>query len=173
MKTADPRIFRSPHDFWLATCEIDTHARGSGNAQNDTPWVAFTKDGQRLVCTVWQDQVARVFDPIENRERCFVVLGGHSSQWLGGAKKRGKAAEAAVRRATNDRLPVYGFEIVATGDQPGAVTRRIDRIHLDRVHLLKPHIGGSAFDLRHRLELDRALKAVWKSLDTDAIDNGT
>lgn len=89
MTSADARVVRSARDFWLATCGIDTHARGPGNAQNDTPWVAFTADRKRLVCTVWDDQVAEVYDPVVGRYRRFVVLGGSSSFWLKGAKKRG------------------------------------------------------------------------------------
>lgn len=173
MTSADARVVRSARDFWLATCGIDTHARGAGNAQNDTPWVAFTADGRRLVCTVWDDQVAKVFDPIEGRERRFVVLGGRSTHWLKGAKKRGLAANDAITYALREKLPVYGFEIVAAGSQPGAVTRRIDRLHLDRVFLLKPHIGGGALDTRARLNLDKALAIAWKSRDVDALSSGT
>lgn len=173
MTSADARVVRSARDFWLATCGIDTHARGPGNAQNDTPWVAFTADRRRLVCTVWDDQVAEVYDPVVGRYRRFVVLGGSSSFWLKGAKKRGLAAKEAIAHALREKLPVYGFEIVAAGSQPGAVTRRIDRLHLDRVYLLKPHIGGSALDTRERLNLDKILADAWKSPDIDALKNGT
>ncbi|MBV7541948.1 hypothetical protein [Acidovorax sp. sic0104] len=110
---AGERVARNPRDFWMATCGIDTHARGSGNARNDTPWVAFTADRKGLVCTIWEDQIARVVDPRDNRARSFVMLGGKSTAWKAGAVKRGREAEVAITAARTASIPIFGFEAVA------------------------------------------------------------
>ena len=145
--SARERVTRNTHEFWKATCGIDTHARGSGNARNDTPWVAFTADRKALVCTVWEDQIAKVVDPIDNRTRSFVMLGGKSTKWKGGAVKRGREAETAIDEALNLRVPVFGFRAVASGDDPAHMTRHVKHINPDHVSVLKPQFGRAPDDL--------------------------
>ena len=167
------RVTRNTHEFWMATCGIDTHARGSGNARNDTPWVAFTADRSALVCTVWEDQIAKVVDPIDNRARSFVMLGGKSIKWKGGAVKRGREAEAAINEALKSRVPVFGFRAVASGDDPANMTRHVKHINLDHVYALKPQFGRAADDPRVRLNLEKELRDRWRSPDVDALDAAT
>lgn len=170
---ARERETRNTREFWGATCGIDTHARGSGNAQNDTPWVAFTADRSALVCTVWEDQIAKVVDPIDNRTRSFVMLGGKSRMWKAGAVKRGREAEAAISEALKSRVPIFGFRAVASGDDPSKMTRHVKHINLDHVSILKPHFGLAADDPRVRLGLERKLRDLWKSPDVDALNTAT
>lgn len=86
------------HEFWRATCGLDTYRRGKGHARIDTPWNAFTEDG-KLVCTIWRDRIAGVFDPLENRLRRFVRLGGKSRVWKGVAVAHGQDARDNLERA--------------------------------------------------------------------------
>ncbi|PUA93412.1 hypothetical protein C8C99_4626 [Acidovorax sp. 107] len=171
--SARERVTRNTHEFWKATCGIDTHARGSGNARNDTPWVAFTADRKALVCTVWEDQIAKVVDPIDNRTRSFVMLGGKSTKWKGGAVKRGREAETAIDEALNLRVPVFGFRAVASGDDPAHMTRHVKHINLDNVSILKPHFGLAVDNPRERLGLEKKLQDLWKSPDVDALNTAT
>ena len=167
------RVTRNTREFWMATCGIDTHARGPGNARNDTPWVAFTADRSALVCTVWEDQIAKVVDPIDNRTRSFVMLGGKSTRWKAGAVKRGREAEAAIREALKSRVPVFGFRAVASGEDPANMTRHVKHIDLEHVYILQPHFGLAADDPRVRLNLEKELRERWKSPDVDALDTAT
>lgn len=166
------RIANGPHPFWLATCDIDTHARGSGNARNDTPWAAFTADGKRLVCMVWNDLVADILDPLTGQVRRFVVIGGRSNYWKGGAVKRGRECLARLEKARDERLPVYAFEVAASGDAQLKVSRSIHRVYMDRVHLLKQHFGLDVDALKARLGIIEAIADLWKSPDIDALHNG-
>lgn len=171
--SARERVTRNTHEFWKATCGIDTHARGSGNARNDTPWVAFTADRKALVCTVWEDQIAKVVDPIDNRTRSFVMLGGKSAKWKGGAVKRGREAEAAISEAVKSRVPIFGFRAMASGDDPAHMTRHVKHINLDHVSVLKPQFGRAPDDPRQRLGLEKELRDRWKSPDVDALNTAT
>lgn len=171
--SARERVTRNTHEFWKATCGIDTHARGSGNARNDTPWVAFTADRKALVCTVWEDQIAKVVDPTNNRTRSFVMLGGKSAKWKGGAVKRGREAEAAIGEALRLRVPVFGFRAVASGDDPAHMTRHVKHINLDHVSVLTPQFGRAPDDPRQRLGLEKELRDRWKSPDVDALNTAT
>lgn len=58
-----------PHEFWLETCGIDTHWRSPNHARLNTPWNAFTKAKDALVCTLWIDHIVDVFDPEVGRVR--------------------------------------------------------------------------------------------------------
>ena len=166
------RTVNGPHEFWLATCGIDTHARGSQYARNDTPWSAFTADRKRLVCTVWADLVAPVHDPVTGTIRRFVVLGGRSSQWKGGAVKRGRESRENLERARAERLPVFGFIVSAAQEESFSVSRAIKHVHLDQVHMLKQLFGMEVDALKERLGMIKALAAQWKSSDSDALENG-
>lgn len=166
------RVVNGPHQFWLATCGIDTHARGSQYARNDTPWSAFTADGKRLVCTVWADLVAPIHDPTTGTVRRFVVLGGRSSQWKGGAVKRGRESREALERARAERIPVYGFMVSPTEEESFDISRSIKHVHLDQVYLLKQLFGMDVDALKERLAITNALAARWKSSDADALENG-
>jgi len=170
--TGNERIANGPHPFWLATCDIDTHARGSGNARNDTPWAAFTADGKRLVCTIWTDLVADIPDSLTGKVRRFIVIGGRSAYWKGGAVKRGRECLERIEKARRDRLPVYAFEVAAAGEAQFKVSRSIDRVYMDRVHLLKQHFGLEVDALKARLGIIQALADRWKSPDIDALHNG-
>lgn len=166
------RIVDGPHPFWFAACGIDTWARGSQYSRNDTPWTAFTADGKRLVCTVWTDLVADIFDPEIGRVRRFVVLGGMSTLWMTGAKKRGLEAQQNLERARAERLPIYGFEVAATGGEQFAISRSIKHVFLDRAHNLVPVFGRDVDALKKRLGIPEALAARWKSNDRDALESG-
>jgi hypothetical protein len=166
------RIVNGPHQFWLATCGIDTHARSSQHARNDTPWAAFTADGKRLVCTVWADLVAPIHDPLTGAVRRFVVLGGRSNEWKGGAVKRGRETREHLERARAERLPVFGFMVSAAQEESFEVSRSIKHVHLDQVHVLKQLFGMEVDALKERLGIMTALAARWKSSDADALGNG-
>ncbi|MCM5681553.1 hypothetical protein M8A51_18665 [Schlegelella sp. S2-27] len=166
------RIANGPHPFWLATCDIDTHARGSNNARNDTPWAAFTADGKRLVCTIWNDLVADILDPLTGQVRRFVVIGGRSNYWKGGAVKRGRECLERLQKARGEQLPVYAFEVSASGEAQLKVSRSIHRVYMDRVHLLKQHFGLEVDALKARLGIIEAIADRWKSPDIDALHSG-
>jgi hypothetical protein len=166
------RIANGPHPFWLATCDIDTHARGSGNARNDTPWAAFTADGKRLVCTIWDDLVVDILDPLTGQVRRFVVIGGRSNYWKAGAIKRGRECLERLQKARHEQLPVYAFEVAASGAAQLKVSRNIRRVYMDRVHLLKQHFGLEVDALKARLGIIDAIAERWKSPDIDALHNG-
>lgn len=166
------RIVNGPHLFWLATCGIDTHAHGSHHARNDTPWSAFTADGKRLVCTVWADLVAPIHDSVVGKVRRFVVLGGRSSHWKGGAVKRGRESRKNLERARAERLPVFGFMVSAVQEESLTASRVIKHVNLDQVYLLKQHFGIEVDALKERLGIAKALAARLKSSDSDALENG-
>lgn len=166
------RIANGPHPFWLATCDIDTRARGSGNARNDTPWAAFTADGKRLVCTVWNDLVADIRDPLTEQVRRFVVIGGRSNYWKAGAIKRGRECLERLEKARREQLPVYAFEVSASGEAQLKVSRSIHRVYMDRVHLMKQHFGLEVDALKARLGIMEAIAGRWKSPDIDALQSG-
>jgi len=166
------RIANGPRPFWLATCDIDTHVRGSTNARNFTPWAAFTADGMRLVCTIWTDLVADIHDSLTGQVRRFVVLGGGSKHWKGGAVKRGRECLERLEKARRERLPVYAFEVVAAGEVHYEVSRHIRHVYMDRVHLLKQHFGLEVDALKARLGIVQAIADRWKSPDIDALHNG-
>lgn len=125
------RFEKSPYQFWLNVCGFDTRFRG--NPRVDTPWNAFTPDNI-LVCTLWKDEIVKVFDDEENRERQFIKIGGKMREWRGPAKKHGEDAQNNLQRAFKDRLRVVGYE-AEPAYQNG--TKSIDRFYLDRAYELQ------------------------------------
>lgn len=166
------RIAEGPHTFWLATCGLDTHARGSTNARNDTPWASFTADGAALVCTVWRDLLAIVKDEEIGKDRLFISIGGNSTHWKTGAVKRGRETRERLSHALAQHLPIYAFEVEATGEEQFSISRSIRHFLMDRVHQLKALREPELSRLDGRLGIFRELAARWKSSDIDALRNG-
>ncbi|MGK5035940.1 hypothetical protein [Janthinobacterium sp. LB3P118] len=149
------------HDFWLTTCAYDTHHSGSSSALLHTPWNYFTPDGV-LVCTLWCDHIATVFDDTEQRR--FITLGGEMGAWKGLGKKHGREAEANFTSAiANRRRRIVGFEAEPhdTGDQ-----RRVRHFYMDRACELEPLFGITGDDLIARLDLKTALENINPELKT-------
>lgn len=155
---ATEEIERSPHRFWMRTCGVDTYRRGSTNARNDTPWNAFTQDGKTLVCSIWVDGVARVYDPLEQRERRFVRMGEKASIWKGPAVKHGKEARANLEAAMRAKARIVGFEVEPN---PGALARgvrAVSHVYMNRAHDLQLLVGLGGRDLIDRLQLETQLR---------------
>ena len=130
------RIEKSPHRFWFNTCQIDTYHRSSQHARHDTPWNAFSPD-QVLVCTLWEDQIAKVFDPQEGRTRRFVRIGGKLRAWKGPAVAHGEEADKNLRRAAELRLRVVGYEAEPEPKALARGDRKVGYFYLDRAHELQ------------------------------------
>lgn len=148
-------IEKDLHRFWLNVCGIDTHIRGSTYGQLDTPWNAFNKEGV-LVCTLWEDQIVKVFDKLESRFRQFVRIGGRRKAWSGVATMHGEAADKNLQRATKERLRVVGFEAHPNARALLKDKRQVDHFFLNRVHELKRVFDLTSHDLITRLDLDTA-----------------
>lgn len=151
------RILQS-HEFWLETCGLDTYQRSANHARLDTPWNAFTKDNRALVCTLWVDTIVDVYDPVEDRNRRFVKLGGKSRAWRGVAIRHGEDAHENLERAVAEKTPVFGYE---AEPQPAALLRderKIKHFYMDRVHQLKGWIGLRLEDLEDRLHIEDAFR---------------
>ena len=156
------------HDFWLRTCCLDTYYRSSGHARVDTPWNAFTSDDRALVCTLWADRIASVFDPAGGRVRRFVRLGGKSRQWKGVAKSHGGDAKKNLERAIALSRPVFGYE---AEPQPAALQageRKVKYFCLNKVSQLHVWIGLRLEDLKERLDIDGAFERLGIENDTDS-----
>lgn len=136
-----------PHEFWLETCGFDTHERGANYARLDTPWNAFTKDGQALVCTLWVDFIVDVHDRAEGRTRRFVKMGGRSRRWKGIGIQHGQKARDNLDKAIADKLPIFGYEAEPNAAALDRGERAVKHFYLDRAHRLKPWIGLSRHDL--------------------------
>lgn len=171
-KKPGERVLNGPHPFWMATCGLNTHATSPRHARNDTPWTSFTANGKALVCTLWADLVATVYDPLTKANRRFVVLGGRSQLWQSGAIERGRIAHEELRRARDEKIPVYGFEVTANlkGSPTGA--RTIKHAFLDRAHLLQQHFGPRGDDLKRRLSIIETLAEHWQDIELEALNNG-
>ncbi|MBR8211135.1 hypothetical protein KDW61_20960 [Burkholderia cenocepacia] len=153
-----PEETTNSHDFWLKTCGLDTYVRSSGHARVDTPWNAFTHDDQALVCTLWVDCIAEIFDEQEDRWRRFVRLGGKSLEWKGVAIRHGKAAQENLDRANRERLPVFGYE---AEPQRGALERgerKVKHFYLNRAHQLQGLFGTKLWDLEQRMDIVGAFR---------------
>lgn len=147
-----------PHEFWLETCGIDTHWRSPNHARLDTPWNAFTKTKDALVCTLWMDQIVAVFDPEVGHDRRFIKLGGRSREWKGGAVARGEEALRNLEKAVASRLPVFGFEAEPLHGPRDKGGRTIKHFYLDRAYQLQGWIGIRRADLEDRLKIDEAFE---------------
>ena len=145
-----------PHEFWLETCGLDTHKRGTNYARHDTPWNAFTEDGQALVCTLWVDFIVNVHDRAEGKTRRFVKMGGRSQRWKGIGKQHGKQARENLAEAIADNLPIFGYEAEPNAAALDRGERAVKHFYLERVHRLKPWIGLSRLDLEERLHIEQA-----------------
>ncbi len=149
------RIVR-PHDFWLLTCGLDTHRRGPNYARLDTPWNAFTSDGQKLVCTLWTDLIVEVYDSQLKQVRRFVKMGGRSKKWVGVGKQHGEQARSNQDRATENRLSIFGYEAEPNSAELEKGVRSVKNFYLNRAHRMKPWIGLSLYDLDQRLHIENA-----------------
>ncbi|MES3023683.1 MAG: hypothetical protein V4857_19120 [Pseudomonadota bacterium] len=149
------RIEKSCHTFWLMSCGLDTHARGKGHAQLDTPWNAFTADDV-LVCTLWTDDIVSIFDPTVSKLRKFVKIGGKMKVWRGPAVKHGAEADENLRRAATKRLRVVGYEAEPRfhKDEPDA--RSVKHFYLERAHELKRVFDFSDTAMLERLKVAEA-----------------
>ncbi|MFL9956351.1 hypothetical protein PQR21_34685 [Paraburkholderia nemoris] len=133
----------------------------------DTPWNAFAHDDQALVCTLWVDCIADVFDPQENHIRRFVRLGGKSREWKGVAINHGGDARNNLERAIRLRKPVFGYE---AEPQPGPLERgerKVKHFYLNRVHQLRGWIGTRLLDLEERLHIEDAFLRAGIHNDSD------
>jgi len=144
------RLEKSPHRFWMETCGIDTRRRSANHARLDTPWNAFSQD-QILVCTLWSDEILRVFDDVENRTREFVKIGGKRRRWKGPAIQHGMQAAENLQRAFKERLRVVGFEAEPSMSSEG---RSIAHYYMDRRHELERMTEFSHGDMVRRLKLE-------------------
>lgn len=160
------RIAR-PHDFWLETCDLDTHRRSNNHARLDTPWNAFSVGDLALVCTLWIDLIVDVNDPKEGRVRRFVKMGGRSKRWHGVAVKHGKEAQANLERAVALKVPVIGYEAEPDHSALNRGERSVKHFYLDRPHQLKGWIGLSLLDLDERLHIEDAFRMRGFSTPSD------
>lgn len=151
------RIAR-PHEFWLETCDLDTHRRSSNHARLDTPWNAFSDGDLALVCTLWIDLIVDVNDPKEGRVRRFVKMGGRSKRWHGVGVKHGKEAQANLERAVKLNVPVIGYEAEPDPYALKRGERSVKHFYIDRPHQLKGWIGLSFHDLDERLQIEDAFR---------------
>ncbi|NHZ99686.1 hypothetical protein [Massilia sp. CCM 8734] len=149
------RIEKSCHEFWLMTCGLNTHARGKGYAQLDTPWNAFGSD-DILVCTLWTDEIVSVFDPLEAKVRKFVKIGGKMKLWKGPARTHGAQADQNLRRAAKDRLRVVGYEAEPYFHTEEPDARSVKHFYLDRAHELKRIFDFSEAAMLERLRVEEA-----------------
>lgn len=148
----------SPHDFWLQTCELDTHRRSPDHARLDTPWNAFTADGGRLVCTLWVDLIVQVEDAKQGRVRRFVKMGGRSQRWRGVGQMHGEEARANLDQAIAEKLPVFGYEAEPNAAALKKGVRSVKHFYLDRVHQLRAWIGLSFDALDRELHVEDAFR---------------
>lgn len=151
------RIEKDVHKFWLNTCDVDTHRRGSNYAQLDTPWNAFNREDV-LVCTLWNDQIVEVFDSKEERTRRFVRIGGRRSAWKGPAIQHGKEADENLTIASEKKRRVVGYEAAPDPNALLKNERRVAHFFLDRVHELKRIFDFSSQEMMERLDLDQAFE---------------
>ncbi|MFS2037032.1 hypothetical protein ACEN8I_23615 [Polaromonas sp. CT11-55] len=154
---ATERIEKNIRSFWLESCGIDTHRRGSGFAQLDTPWNAFDREDV-LVCTLWSDQIVRIFDPVEERDRRFVRIGGRKKAWRGPAIKHGQEADENLKIATDKKLRVIGFEAEPNATALLKNERRVSHFYLDRAHELRRVFDFSSQEMLERLKVDLAFE---------------
>lgn len=158
----------SCHQFWLQTCGLDTHDRGSQYARQDTPWNSFTADKRNLVCTLWPDLIVTIIDPETDRARRFVKLGGRKKKWLGLAVAHGKQARANIEAAYSDpAIRIFGYEAEPSQQGLEEGRRIIRHFHVDRVHRLRPVIGLRGDDLNQRLQIDHAFHQQTEDEDLD------
>lgn len=148
----------SPHDFWLQTCELDTHRRSPDHARLDTPWNAFTADGGSLVCTLWVDLIVQIEDAKQGRVRRFVKMGGRSQRWRGVGQRHGEEARANLDRAIAKKLPVFGYEAEPNAAALKKGVRSVRHFYLDRVHQLRAWIGLSFDALDRELHVEDAFR---------------
>ncbi len=148
----------SPHDFWLQTCELDTHRRSPDHARLDTPWNAFTADGGSLVCTLWVDLIVQIEDAKQGRVRRFVKMGGRSQRWRGVGQMHGEEARANLDRAITAKLPVFGYEADPNAAALRKGVRSVKHFYLDRVHQLRAWIGLSYDALDRELHVEDAFR---------------
>lgn len=147
-----------PHEFWLRTCGLNTHRRGTSYARLDTPWNAFTADGGKLVCTIWVDEIVEVHDPELGLTRRFVKMGGRSQRWKGVGMQHGQHARANLDKAVAEKLPIFGFEAEPNKAALERGERSVKHFYLDRTHQLQGRIGLSLYELETRLHIEDAFR---------------
>lgn len=147
-----------PHEFWLQTCGLDTHRRGTNYARLDTPWNAFTADGGKLVCTIWVDEIVQVHDSESGLTRRFVKMGGRSRRWKGVGMQHGQHARANLDKAVAEKLPIFGFEAEPNKAALERGERSVKHFYLDRTHQLQGRIGLSLYELEKRLHIEDAFR---------------
>lgn len=152
--TMTERIEKSPHDFWMRTCGINTYANGKNLARKYTPWNGFTADDSTLVSTLWEDQIVSVFDPTTSAIRRFIRLGGTRTSWKSLAKYHGKEAQENYARAFEFRRSYLGYEAEVDEASFSKGQRVVKHFYLDRAWKLERHGGGRDVDLIQRLKLD-------------------
>lgn len=147
-----------PHEFWLQTCGLNTHRRGTSYARLDTPWNAFTADGGKLVCTIWVDEIVEVHDPELGHARRFVKMGGRSRRWKGVGMQHGQYARANLDKAVAEKLPIFGFEAEPNKAALERGERSVKHFYLDRTHQLQGRIGLSLYELEKKLHIEDAFR---------------
>lgn len=147
-----------PHEFWLQTCGLNTHRRSTSYARLDTPWNAFTADGDKLVCTIWVDEIVEVHDPELGLARRFVKMGGRSRRWKGVGMQHGQHARANLDKAVAEKLPIFGFEAEPNKAALERGERSVKHFYLDRTHQLKGRIGLTLYELEKRLHIGDAFR---------------
>jgi len=155
------------HEFWQETCGLNTCRRGSNYARIDTPWNGFTSDDESLVCTLWVDTIAEIFDSEENCVRKFVRLGGKSREWKGLAVSHGEDARNNLERAIRLRKPVFGYEAEPQAAALERGERKVKHFYLNRVHQLHGWIGLRKADLEERLNIEAEFKRRGITNDSD------
>lgn len=152
-------LIKTPHDFWLKTCGVDTYVRSKSHARLDTPWNAFRKDESCLVCTVWDDRIVPVADPKTGRVRSFVKMGGMFSEWAGLSVAHGREARSNLDRAIEEKLPILGYVAKPNATANAKGKRVVEHFDMDQVHQLKPWIGLSRETLEEELPIEKAFNA--------------
>jgi hypothetical protein len=168
---AAERIEKNIRQFWLTTCGIDTHERSPQHARHDTPWNAFSEDNV-LVCTLWNDMIVKVFDPLEQRFRQFVRLGGKMRHWKGPAVRHGEDANSNLKKAAREKLRVVGFEAEPDKAALQRGERKVAYFYLNRAHELQRIFELSGHDMIDRLQLEQKFNATRSGQAVEAIEPG-
>lgn len=116
--------------------------------------------------------IVKVFDPVEQRTRRFVRLGGKMRHWKGPAIKHGKDAKANLKKAAENRMRVVGFEAEADEAALKKGERKVAHFFLDRAHELKRIFEVSGGEVIERLELNQRFEALRYGRPVQIIDPG-
>lgn len=165
------RIEKSTHDFWMNTCAIDTYRRSTHHARHDTPWNGFSKEGI-LVCTLWLDEIVKVFDPHEGRIRQFIEIGGKGKAWRGPAVAHGREADENLRKASAEKLRVVGYEASPDAAALKKGERKVDFFYLDRAHELKRVFEFSSGEMLKRLKILEKIETARRASGREKIESG-